>query len=268
MPPRQGTKRLWEGMTPDTVTMKCRKAFRVAAKSLFGSLARTVCGQMVHPLGQYEGLNLAGTQQTVLAGFWLYKETLFRDHKGGRAEAPPSPASTYLHRLCQDISPWAEKSLSQFLPAHLLGAAAIATIPPCSKMWTWPRSWSHHDPCPMTALGTRASEGDARARKELKGYLAQMPHFTNRETEAHWGEVTHSHLLLKEGYQAIEPFRRFFSCIFCDMLVSVISVCKILVWRLENTVTSELPRVDLGGKLNSFTSKKDPPTSFLRESRE
>lgn len=80
--------------------------------------------------------------------------------------------------------------------------------------------------------------------------------------------MTHSHLLLKEGYQAIEPFRRFFSCIFCDMLVSVICVCKILVWRLENTVTSELPRVDLGGKLNSFTSKKDPPTSFLRESRE
>lgn len=124
MPPRQGTKRLWEGMTPDTVTMKCRKAFRVAAKSLFGSLARTVCGQMVHPLGQYEGLNLAGTQQTVLAGFWLYKETLFRDHKGGRAEAPPSPASTYLHRLCQDISPWAEKSLSQFLPGSSSGGCS------------------------------------------------------------------------------------------------------------------------------------------------
>lgn len=80
--------------------------------------------------------------------------------------------------------------------------------------------------------------------------------------------MTHSHLLLKEGYQAIEPFRRFFSRIFCDMLVSVISVCKILVWRLENIVTSELPRVDLGGKLNSFTSKKDWRTSFLRESRE
>lgn len=52
------------------------------------------------------------------------------------------------------------------------------------------------------------------------------------------------------------------------MLVSVISVCKILVWRLENIVASELPRVDLGGKLNSFTSKKDWRTSFLRESRE
>lgn len=223
---------------------------------------------MGHPLCQYEWLNLAGIQQTVLDSFWLCKETLLRDHKGGRAQALPSPASTYLHRLARTFHHQQKNLSASSCLAHLLGAAAIATIPPCSKARTWPRSWSHHDPCPMTALGTRASEGNARARKELKGYLAQMPHFTNRETEAQWGEVTHSHLLLKEGYQAIEPFRRFFSHICCNMLVSVISVCKILVWRLENIVTSELPRVDLGGKLNSFTSKKDWPSSFLRESRE
>lgn len=39
----------------------------------------------------------------------------------GRAQPYPSPASTYLHRLCQDISPAARKSSSQFCQVHLLG---------------------------------------------------------------------------------------------------------------------------------------------------
>lgn len=44
---------------------------------------------------------------------------------------------------------------------------------------------------------------------------------------------------------------------FWEILVSVISVCKILVCRLENIVTSEMSRGDLGDKLNSITSRKE-----------
>lgn len=42
-----------------------------------------------------------------------------------------------------------------------------------------------------------------------------------------------------------------------EILMPVISVCKILVWGLENIVISEFPRGDLGGKLNSITSRED-----------
>lgn len=57
-------------------------------------------------------------------------------------------------------------------------------------------------------LGTRTSEGDARAGKELE--VIQTPHFTNGETEAQGRQVTHSHLFPEGGCQAVEPFTRFF----------------------------------------------------------
>lgn len=189
-----------------------------------------------------EWLNLVGTDP---GGLWFCKETLLRDHKKGRARPHPSPASTYLYRLCQDISPSARKS-SQPVPVKFItkDAAAISMIPPCSKIWTGPRSRGHRAPCPITALGTRASESDARARKELKDYLVQPSHFTNGETETQW------------GHQAVELLWGSSHISLQDISVCVLAY-KILVWRLENIVTSELPRGDLGGKLNSITSRKD-----------